>query len=356
MAQREKIDILFIDPPWIIESKDNIWKYVSSCLPSLGIAYIAAYLQRHDFSCKIIDCTAEGIAVDDFRKRVGSILPRFIGITATTPLVVNGLMIARICKAILPDARIVFGGVHPTVMPDEVLRDECVDYVVRGEGEETTRELLAGTDPGNILGLSYKLNGEIFHNPDRPLIEDLDSIPPPAYHLLPIEKYRPAVGSYKRLPAMSIFATRGCPGRCSFCYRIFGKRVRCRSALRIIEEIEILQRNYGIKEICFYDDTLTLFDNEIKQLCSEIIARRMDLTWSCFTRLDYVSEELLCMMKQAGCHLILFGIESGDEQILRNINKKIDLGLAKRVISMARKIGIETRAAGILYVWQSGGD
>jgi magnesium-protoporphyrin IX monomethyl ester (oxidative) cyclase len=128
------MDILFIDPPWIIESDTNLWKQVRSCWPTLGIAYIASYLEQSGFSCRIIDCTAERIAVHDIEKHITCESPRFIGITATTPLIRNGLEIAEICKAFFPKAKVVFGGVHPTVLAEEVLQDENVDYVVRGEG------------------------------------------------------------------------------------------------------------------------------------------------------------------------------------------------------------------------------
>jgi len=339
------MDILFIDPPWVIESGDNVWKYVRSCWPSLGIAYMASYLEQRGYSCRILDCTAEEIALNDFETRLNCEPPRFIGITATTPLITNGLRIAEKCRRLFPEAKIVFGGVHSTALPEDVLKEKFVDYVVRGEGEETIRELVSNEDIRNIRGLSYKKNGIMLHNPDRPFISDLDRIPPPAYHLLPMGKYRPAVGSYKRLPAMSVFATRGCPGRCTFCYRIFGSRVRFRSAQKIIEEIKMLQEKYGIKEICFYDDTFTVVRKVIKEFCMILINEKMDLTWSCFSRIDCVDEEIMRSMKKAGCHLILFGIESADEVILKNIKKRMDLDKARETVRLARKIGIEVRAS-----------
>ena len=342
------MDILFIDPPWIIKNETNLWKQVRSCWPTLGVAYIASYLEQFELTCKIIDCTAERIAVTDFEDRLIGECPRFIGITATTPLISNGLKIAEICKVFYPHTKIVFGGVHPTVLTEEVLQDENVDYVVRGEGEETTKELLMGRDPAEISGLSYKVRGKIVHNPRRPLIEDLDSLPPPAYHLLPMKKYYPAIGSYKRLPAMSIISTRGCPGKCTFCYRIFGRKVRRRSAEKIMEEVRILQNQYGVREISFYDDTFTIHKREVERFCHSIMNENIDLTWSCFTRIDYVNEELLRLMKDSGCHLILFGIETSDEQILKNINKKMNLNRIRKIVAAARKIGIETRASYML--------
>jgi len=147
------------------------------------------------------------------------------------------------------------------------------------------------------------------------------------------------------LPAMMLFATRGCPGRCTFCYRTFHGRVRKRSARNIINEIKILQRDFGIKEVAFYDDTFTLFKDVINEFCQIVLNEKIDITWSCFTRVDHIDEELLKVMKRSGCHLILFGVETADEQILRNINKRISLTQAVAVVKSARRIGIETRVS-----------
>ncbi len=339
--------VLLINPPWVIGENKNLWTQVASCWPSLGLAYIAAVLEKNGHQVRYLDCTAERYTVDDTIVVLKNLKEKFdfIGLTATTPLINNALKIANGAKKIFPQTKIVLGGVHPSVMPDEVISHENVDFVVVDEGEETMKELIEGRDPKEILGLVYKDNGQIIKNPFRPLINDLDSIPPPAYHLLPMKKYYPAVGGYKRLPAMILFATRGCPGRCTFCYRTFRGIVRKRSAGNIIDEIKILQKNYGIKEVSFYDDTFTLFKDVIREFCERIIKERIDITWSCFTRVDQINEELLRAMKRAGCHLILFGVESADEQILANINKRISLAQVKEVVKLAREIGIETRAS-----------
>ena len=342
----DKTDLLLIDPPWIIEDNKNLWKNIGSRLPSLGIAYIASMIETEGASVRILDCTAEEIALTKIEDRLKTFSsPKFVGITATTPLIINAYKIAGIVKKLFPSTKVVLGGVHPSVLPDESLNNPDVDFVVRDEGEITVKELLSGVPIEKIEGLSWKMNGKMLHNPIRPLIKNLDEIPLPAYHLLPMKKYYPAVGSYKRLPAISIFATRGCPGRCTFCYRTFYGKVRARSADNILNEIKILQRDYGIKEIAFYDDTFTLFKNVVSEFCQKILEQKIDIVWSCFTRVDYVNEEILKAMKKAGCHLILFGVESADENILKNINKRISLEQVREVVEICRKIGIETRAS-----------
>lgn len=338
--------ILLINPPWVIGEDKNLWKEVASCWPSLGLAYIAAVLEKDGHEVKYLDCSAEQMTVKDAAaalEKYGEM--DFVGFTATTPLVNNALRIAERVKEIWPASKVIFGGVHPSIMPDETIAHPQVDFVAIDEGEETMRELAGGKNREEILGLVYKKDGRIIKNFPRSLIQNLDSIPPPAYHLLPMDKYYPAVGSYKRLPAMSIFATRGCPGRCTFCYRTFRGIVRKRSARNIMDEIKLLQKNYGIKEISFYDDTFTLFKDVVREFCDIIKKEKIDLTWSCFTRVDHIDEGLLRAMKSAGCHLILFGVESGDETILKNINKRISLTQAKEVVRAARRAGIETRAS-----------
>lgn len=338
--------VLLINPPWIIGEDRNLWQQVASCWPSLGLAYIAAVLEKAGQKVYYLDCSAQHYTVEDTRQ----VLRRyenidFVGLTATTPMINNALAIAQVAKEIFPAVKTVFGGVHPSVLPEEVLSYPQVDFVVIDEGEETMAELVVSKNFKEVSGLCYKENGKIFKNPLRPLIKDLDAIPPPAYHLLPMDKYYPAVGSYKRLPAMILFATRGCPGRCTFCYRTFRGFVRKRSAKNILEEIRILQKNYGIREISFYDDTFTLFKDVVKEFCETIVKDKIDLTWSCFTRVDHVDGPLLELMKSAGCHLILFGVESADEKILQAINKRISLEKVKEVVALSRQIGIQTRAS-----------
>ncbi|MHB9156092.1 MAG: B12-binding domain-containing radical SAM protein, partial [Endomicrobiales bacterium] len=312
-------DILLIDPPWNILSPHNIWKNIGSCLPSLGLAYVASSLEKHGFTVRIVDCTADKRDLDSLvRLFSGMTPPRFVGLTATTPLIKSALLIAEAAKNSFPGAVVVLGGVHPTVLPEEVLSHPAVDIVVRGEGEETMLELARGKALSGVAGISYKENGALRHNPDRPLIKDIDTVPPPAYHLLPMKNYYPALGSYRRLPAMSIFATRGCPGRCTFCHRTFYGKIRKRSAANIVEEVELLSRRYGIREIAFYDDAFTAFKDVVLEFCRLLEERKLKITWSCFTRADLVNRALLAAMKKAGCHLILFGVESADETILKN--------------------------------------
>ncbi|HAX62203.1 MAG TPA: B12-binding domain-containing radical SAM protein, partial [Elusimicrobia bacterium] len=342
------MNVLFINPPWI--TKGGIWQNVASCMPPFGLAAIAAYLEKSDVNVEVVDADALKLSyreISELLRQKRS--PEYVGITSSTSTISSALIVSKTAKDIFPNAKIVLGGVHPSVMTEDVLKEESVDFIVRGEGEVTFRELIAGVNKRNIAGLSYKENKIIFHNPSRAVISDINTLPFPAYHLLPMEKYFPARGSYKKLPALGMMTTRGCPGRCTFCLGSYlGQQVRNRSAEKIFEEMFLLQDKYGIKEISFYDDVFTTKKENVRNLCKKILNEKTNISWSCFARVDFVDEELLRAMKDAGCHQIMYGIESGDEQILKNIHKKISLEKVKEIVHITKKIGIDVRAAFML--------
>ena len=325
--------------------KGSIWKRIDRSLPSLGIAYIASYLRENGVDVRIVDMKPMGFGADDVVREAEEFNPDIIGFTASTVQINPAFQIAEKLKQRFPEKRIVFGGVHPTIFPDDVLKCGNVDMVVRGEGEITMTEIALGKPADSIPGLSFMKRGEIKHNTERLPINDLDSLPMPAYDLLPVKRYRPSLGNYKRMPAMSIITSRGCPGKCTFCCTdTMGKRIRFRSASRIVEEIRHLVDNYGIKEISFYDDTFTAFKKNVRDFCRQIIKENIDITWSCMSRVDFIDQGLLRYMERAGCHQIGYGIESADEQILKNINKNISLEKARDVIRITKEAGIDARA------------
>ncbi len=335
------MSVLLINPPWKIK-RENIWAKIGGVLPPLSLGYIASVLREKGMQVEILDMNALSIPVEKLPRHLHGKKYEWIGITATTNLVHNAYRIAEIARAELPEARIVMGGVHPTVLPEEVLSVPAVDYVVRGEGERTVAELFTGTEPEKTAGLSFRADGRVVHNPDREMIPDLDALPFPAYDLLPVGKYIPALGGYKRLPAISVITSRGCSGSCSYCNNYFGKRVRKRSSDNIIDELKLLIDRYRIKEIYFFDDSFTEFPSKVKHLCQRMIEEKLELTWSCFARFQIVNEDLLRAMREAGCMHISYGIESADPEILRNINKPTKLEKVREVVELTHKVGIET--------------
>ncbi|RJP31908.1 MAG: radical SAM protein [Phycisphaerales bacterium] len=341
-----RLDALLINPPWL--TKDgNIWHGVRSTSPPLGLLYVAAYAESHGVGVEVLDVDAEAFTMADIEARIADRRPRFVGITAVTAQITSARQIARTVKDVSPDSKVVIGGIHATAMPDDVMRDANVDYVIRGEGEQPFHALVSGQPAASIAGLTWRGRNPlqpVEHNREAPPIEDLDSIPSPAYHLIKFERYHPAVGSYRRLPSINMTMTRGCPGKCTFCNSA-ETALRTRSAESVVDEIQRLQATYGIREVNFYDDTFTIYKQNVARFCDLIVERKIDLTWSCFARTDCVSPKLLAKMKKAGCHQILFGLESADPAILETIRKPIDLDLTRKAVKMCQQAGIAVRAA-----------
>lgn len=343
-----KLDCLLINP-CKEKREENIWKHIDSCFPSLGIASIAGYVREQGFSVKMVDAPALKISLEKFeeylKKEFRDIEPEFIGFTGSTSFIKNAYEMAETCHRLFPNAKIVFGGAHTTALPEEILSKPFVDIAVIGEGELTFFDILSKKELSDIKGICYRENGDIRRNLPQERINNLDKLPYPAYDLLPMDKYFPAKGTYKRLPAMSMLTARGCPGTCTFCNKVLGLKIKYRSAESLIKEIKYLIEKYGIKQIMFYDDTFTTFKDNVRKFCELVLAEKIDITWCCFSRVDYVDEELLKLMKKAGCHQIMYGIESGDEQILKNIKKRIDLDKVKKAVKWTKKAGIDCRGA-----------
>lgn len=346
----KRLDCVLISPPRYYKNEENIWRLVSSNFPPLGLASIAAYARSKGHSVRIIDCNAEGISVESFREYIKSFKDRFgevrcIGLTATTSDVKKAYEIARVCHSVFPSGLIVFGGVHTTFVTREVMSNGFVDIAVIGEGEVVFEEILAGKPKGRIAGICYKKGNRVMCNKPRERIADLDMLPMPAYDLLPVLKYRPAKGSYKRLPAMSMMTSRGCPGKCTFCNKTLGSRLTFRSPEKTFEEIRFLKTRYGIKQIMFYDDTFTIHKGNVLRLCDLLTKNRAGISWTCFARVDFVNPNMLRRMKQAGCHQIMYGVENIDETVLKNIKKRVSKEMVVKAVKWTKEAGIECRLA-----------
>lgn len=305
----------------------------------LGIGYIAAVLKEAGFIVKVMDGDITGM--QDF-------MPEIIGISAMTTQIDEAWRIADQVKKFLPQSRVVLGGVHPTIIPMESITRPYIDVVVMGEGEQTMKELcIALRDSlalNDIKGIVFKDGNYLVATQPRELIQDLDSLPYPARELFAFpQDYTP--GYYRQTPCATILTSRGCPGRCTFCNKsIFGSRFRVRSAENVVNEIEYLVKSYGIKEIHISDDNFSTDKKRAMAICQGIIDRKLDISWACSNgiRVDFVTQEMLDKMKEAGCYRVAFGIESGSPQILRNINKNITLEKVETAVNMAKKSGLIT--------------
>lgn len=341
-----RMDALLINPPWI--SKDeNIWHGIKGAMPPLGLLSIAAYVEQQGFDVRVFDMHVERCNIEQFREALKRVAPAYVGISFMTATAIAGNRIARVVKEVHPNCTVVVGGVHAEAMPGECLKNSAIDLVVRGDGERVFARIVSGKPIEDIPGLSYRRGVTAVHNPPAEVIMNLDELPMPAYHLVPMEKYYPAIGAYRRLPAINMLMTRGCPGKCTFCNSA-NTKLRARSAERVVEEIVYLRRTYGIREIQFYDDTFTVLKKNALRFCRLMKERRLGVSWTAFVRTDCFNEEMARALKEGGCHQVMFGVESGDDQILENIRKPIDREKTRWAIKAAKKAGLEVRATFML--------
>jgi anaerobic magnesium-protoporphyrin IX monomethyl ester cyclase len=267
----------------------------------------------------------------------------------------DGLEMAKIARQANPECITVFGGIHPTIFPDDVILNKEVDFVCMGEGEYTILELIQTIEKNEkfdkIQGILYKDGGKIIRNVSRPLIQNIDKLPFPARELLPMSEYLSTkvgrVAWELPAPSTSIITSRGCPFRCTFCssHLTFGRRICFRSPENVVNEIEYLIGRYRIKGISFVDDTFILNSKRISAFCKEMLSRGMDIEWMCMGRVDTVSKDLLIDMKKAGCVSIGYGIESGSQRVLDEyIKKGITLEAAEKAIKITKEAGITSVA------------
>ena len=350
--------VLLVNPPWLSSSKEksNSVDELHSVSPPLGLAYLAGVLENHDVEIEILDSPVTKMTLSQTVRSIISADPQVVGVTATTPTMINASRLLQEVKRSRPEVTTILGGAHVSAVPIETLREfPWIDLGVVGEGESTILEIMQNQKRGKrdlsrIKGIAYRDANKVCLTPPRPLIEDLDSIPFPARYLLPpLSSYSFVVGSYKESPTTTMISSRGCPYGCLFCDKsVMGRTYRTRSARNVVDEMEILIDDYGIKEIKFWDDLFTLDSDRVIKICREIKNRHLEISWSCDARVDAVSEEILREMKSAGCWLIDFGLESGNQAILDGIGKGITLEQSKKAVQLAKKHGLSVRGYFIL--------
>ena len=338
------VDLLLIYPPWASLGSRGI---LQNSLPPLGILSIASYAEQQGFRVQVLDVHAERLDDREVTARIVAASPRIVGISVLTNMAVPAHCIARLAKQAVPACKVIVGGVHAEALPEETLRNSAIDAVCRGDGEETTVDVLRNLPFSEIKGLSYRIGNRVAHNPPRPVEKDLDKYPFPAYHLIDFKRYFPSVGSYRRLPAINMLMTRGCIGNCTFCNSA-RTVLRSRSAASVVEQIKVLRYQYGIRQIQFYDDTFTAMKKNVMEFCRLIVEQKVDVTWTAYIRGDCFSDEMAVAMKSAGCHQVLMGVETGDERLMESIRKPIDKAKYKEAVRIAHRHGMEVRASFIL--------
>ena len=327
--------VVLINPP-------QFGKYAQ---PPMGLALLAAVLEKEGFDTRIVDANAQGLGPEEVAPLVTG--ADAVGLTAMTPTIGAAIEIAGQLKSVKPDLPVILGGAHATLLPEETLASAPgVDIIVRGEGEKVFPDLLRSLESkqtvDNIPGISYRKDGEVIDTAGATTNIDLNSLPFLAYHLLPWRRYRPHPPHGRASPFAAVITSRGCPYHCSYCSKpVFGSKFRAQSAERVVEEIAYYQEKFGIKELAFYDDVFTLDGKRAYAIAENILGRGLKVHWTCETRVNLVNKELLHSMKRAGCYAIAYGIESASPEILDTLGKNITVEQAEEAVRMTREAGIQ---------------
>ncbi len=315
----------------------------------LGICYIAAVLEKNKIEVEILDADILNLTYEQSKEQILEKNPSILMISILTFTYDDMVKLANEIKNLNKSITIIVGGPHLATHPETTMRNDCFDYGLVGEAEysslELAQKILQGEDPKDVRGIIYCRDGEITSTEKRDLIQDLDELPMPAFHLLPpMELYRPQIHSYRYSPVATMVTSRGCPYQCIFCDQgVFGKKFRYMSGKNIANQMAIIQEKYGIREIMFFDDVFTINKQRVHEMCDEIQRRGLKIAWSCSSRADHLDKGLLIKMKEAGCWMIGMGIESGNQQILNFIKKKITLEKIEETVGIAHEVGIKVR-------------
>jgi radical SAM superfamily enzyme YgiQ (UPF0313 family) len=321
-------------------------------MPSIGIAYIAGALEHHDCHVRAIDMFAEKLSGDEVIERAKRFKPDLIGMTVLTPSAPICEILSEALRAKLPEAKIVWGGIHAEVFPKEIINAGWSDFVVHQDGEITITKLVDAlakneTDFSDVDGLSWRTtDGEAVTNKPRELNRNLDDLHYPAWHLFPIHKYGLLPFADIAKPVLTMAGSRGCPYRCDYCSLIHtgGKTFRRRDPIKIVDEYEYLVDRYGVKQIGFIDPIFPLIKKDLKPLCEEIVKRGLDkkCVWLSETRADRLDAETTQMMYEGGCRRVLMGIESGSDLLLGNVNKTLTTSKVREGVANAHNAGIQS--------------
>jgi anaerobic magnesium-protoporphyrin IX monomethyl ester cyclase len=338
--------LLFIEPPY----RSTIQQFLGVHGPILGFGSMANQLENEGHDVEILDCPTLGLELSDLKRSISESEPDVVGITSTTPSFGEACRVAETVKGVKPECTVIMGGPHVSFEDFSTVENSFVDVVVRGEGEITICELIAtlGKEKSlsGVSGITYKEGGMPRRNPERPFIKDLDSLSV-SYHKLPMDLYR-----FQGQKYATIVSSRGCPYGCVYCSSssLHGKKWRCQSSDRVVEEIRLLVDDYGIRQIEFLDDLFTFDNKRVEEICNRLIEDKMDVGWFCSSRVDTITCSLMSKMQKAGCIGLYFGIESGSQRVLNTLGKGTRLDQAIKAIGGAREADIETVATFILGI------
>lgn len=320
--------------------------------PPIGLLYIAAYLLQHSHhTVKVLDPQAENLSQEKTLKIISDFKPDVVGIHVLTFHLIDCIELASHIRSSFPETKIICGGPHVHIYPQETLKQPGVDYTMVGEGESSFKKLLDYLEGDcardEVPGLYYYDNtGKIRLTKPNEVIRDLNLLPHPARQLINTDLYSSVLA--KHAVATTIMTSRGCPYKCIYCDRpALGKNFRARSPENVIEELKLCLE-MGINEFNIFDDTFTIDRQRVIEICKLLIEQQLPIRWSCRSRVHLVNPEMLSWMKKAGCGRISFGVETGNEKIGKILKKGANVDTARKAIQMTKKAGIEVLADFIL--------
>jgi len=325
-----------------IRLPESIYK-VQGIFPPLGLSYIASVLKKNNIDVEILDIPALNLTKAELNNLIAEKKPFLVGISCMSTTLHSAYEVAKLAKE--NKAFVIIGGPHLAAYPKETLLHDFIDFGSIGEAEFIILELIHALKKKkshkSIKGLAYKEKGNIKINSYR-IVHNLDSLPFPARNLLPMDKYDCVI---TQKPFTTMMTSRGCPFQCGFCFKQpSDKRYRLRNVNNVIAEMQHCIEKYKVKEIMFYDDSFTFNKNFVIQLCNEIIKKKIKINWEAPTRVNNIDDNLLKLMKKAGCIRLRYGVESGNQRVLNLMKKGITLEQVKRAFRITKQNKIETFA------------
>jgi anaerobic magnesium-protoporphyrin IX monomethyl ester cyclase len=347
MNLQKEDKVLLINPASFEIYKNAKVKAAAPEYPPLNLATLAASIRNANIDVAIIDLQTVEDREKELKKTIKNFDPSIVGMTFTTPLFSSVLRICNLIKNYDKNIFLLGGGPHASAEPGPTLTESFLDAVVIGEGDFTVLDVIKNKNSLDMIkGICFKKNKKIICTQKREFIQNLDTLPFPAWDLIEKEKYNMPPIYCRKKPVGLMETSRGCPYGCVYCNKnIFGRTFRTKSPQRVIAEIKHIL-NSGFREIHFIDDTFSNDIERAKKICDEIKKEKLNFSWVLPNgiRIDRIDKELLEKMYSSGCYWLAFGVESGDQKILNIIGKNIKLDRVRTVFKMAKDIGFETEA------------
>ncbi|MCD4675684.1 MAG: B12-binding domain-containing radical SAM protein [Desulfobacula sp.] len=344
--------ILLLTPPLNESVRFGNLTGAGAIMPGIGILSLAACLRKLRFSVSLLDAEGNGLNLNETVQKIIQKRPKILGITSTTLSIHAAANVAAAVKSEFSDILIVLGGPHVTALSMETMEAfKSIDAIITGDGELSFTKLVENIFLGekiykDVDGVFWREGDLILSNPKTKILSDLDSLAFPAWDLLDgfPKIYRPPFHSYRRLPVGNIITSRGCPGVCSFCDRsVFGQKTYRHSNEYVVEMISYLVKDFGIREISIKDDMFIHSTEHIVEFCQLLEKKNIKVSWSCNARVISVNDEMLRIMKKAGCWMISYGVESGSPQMLKKMMKGATTKQALKALQLTRKNGITSK-------------